>query len=109
MPRRKRNWLDPVFDFLFGELAPLARNIFHHTTTYTFIAACIFCARYVVAKLFEPADQVVFWLHVIDTYGTLLLLTGFLIWITMDIVFVLRKHLGKEGKDQQDEQKRDGR
>ena len=68
-----------------------------------------FARGYVVAKLFEPADQVVFWLHVIDTYGTLLLLTGFLIWITMDIVFVLRKHLGKEGKDEQDEQKRDGK
>jgi hypothetical protein len=105
LPRRKRNGLDPVFDFLFGELAPLARNISHHTTTYIFIAACIFCARYVVAKLFEPADKVATWLHVIDTYGTLLLLAGFLIWITIDIILVVREHLGNE--DEHNEQNQD--
>jgi hypothetical protein len=39
---RRRSLLDPTFELLFGELAPLARTIFHHTTTYIFIAACIF-------------------------------------------------------------------
>jgi hypothetical protein len=61
----------------------------------------------VVAKLFEPADQVAGWLHVIDTYGTLLLLAGFIIWITMDIILVVRRHFGNEGSE--DEQNRDGR
>ena len=88
MPRREKNWLDPVFGFLFGELAPLARNIFHHTATYIFIAACIFCAKYVVARLFEPTDKIVSYLHVIDSYGTLLLLAGFSIWITVDIILL---------------------
>jgi hypothetical protein len=106
LPSRNRNWLDPVFEFVFGELAPLARNIFHHTTTYIFIAACIFCARYVVARLFEPTDEVASHLHVIDTYGTLLLLSGFLIWITIDIILLVRRHLRNEhdaeGQEDQD-------
>jgi hypothetical protein len=110
LPRREKNWLDPVFEFLFGELAPLARNIFHHMTTYIFIAACIFCARYVVARLFEPTDEVASYLHVIDTYGTLLLLAGFLIWITIDIILLIRKHLGNQhDEDEQDEEDQDRR
>jgi hypothetical protein len=61
----------------------------------------------VVAKLFKATDQVATWLHVIDTYGTLLLLAGFLIWITMDLIFVIRKHLGKQhDADEQNEQDR---
>jgi hypothetical protein len=72
LPRRKKHRLDAIFEFLFGEIAPLARNIFHHTAAYIFIAACIFCAKYVVARLFEPTDKIVSYLHVIDSYGTLL-------------------------------------
>jgi transcription elongation factor Elf1 len=110
LPRRKKNSLDKIFEFLFGELAPLARNIFHHTTTYIFIAACIFCAKYVVARLFEPTDEVASYLHVIDTYGTLLLLTGFLIWITIDIILLIRKHLrGEHDAEEQDEEDQDRR
>jgi hypothetical protein len=53
------------------------------------------CRREVV----EPTDEVASYLHVIDTYGTLLLLAGFLIWITIDIVFLVRKHLGNEHEE----------
>jgi hypothetical protein len=102
----RENWLDPVFEFLFGELAPLARNIFHHTTTYIFIAACIFCAKYVVARLFEPTDKIVSYLRVIDSYGTLLLLAGFSIWITVDIILLIRKHLGDQHDDDEDQDRR---
>jgi hypothetical protein len=64
----------------------------------------------VVARLFEPTDEVASWLHVIDTYGTLLLLAGFLVWITIDIILVVRKHPGNEGdEDEQDEQNQDRR
>jgi hypothetical protein len=103
MPRR-RNWLDPIFEFLFGELAPLSRNIFHHTAAFIFIAACIFCAKFVVEKLFEATDQVAAYLHVIDTYGILLFLSGFLVWITIDIILLIRRHLRNEDDDEQEEE-----
>lgn len=106
MPRRKKHWLDAIFEFLFGEIAPLARNIFHHTSAYIFIAACIFCAKYVVARLFEPTDKIVSYLHVIDSYGTLLLLAGFSIWITVDIILVIRKHLGDQHDEDEDQDRR---
>ena len=106
MPRRKKHWLDTTFEFLFGEIAPLARNIFHHTTSYIFIAACIFCAKYVVARLFEPTDKIVSYLHVIDSYGTLLLLAGFSVWITVDIILLIRKHLGDQHDEDEDQDRR---
>jgi hypothetical protein len=56
-------------------------------------------------RLFEPTDKIVSYLHVIDSYGTLLLLAGFSIWITVDIILLIRRHLG----DQHDEDDQDHR
>jgi hypothetical protein len=66
LPEPRENWLDKLFELVFGELAPFARTVFHHTTTYIFIAVCIFCAKYVAGKLFAPTDEVADYLHVIE-------------------------------------------
>lgn len=103
MPRRRRNWLDPVFEFLFGELAALARLIFHHTTVFIFLAACIYLVRYVIGRLFEPTDEAAGYLHVVDTYGILLLLSGFGVWVSIDIIAAIVKHLRGEDNDGEEE------
>ena len=46
-------------------------------------------------------------LHVIDSYGTLLLLAGFSVWITVDIILLIRKHLGNQ-HDEDEQDKEDG-
>lgn len=105
MPERQQNWLDRLFGVIFGELAPFARTVFHDTTTYIFVAFCIFCARYAVARLFEPTDEIAGYLHVIDTYGTLLLLAGFVIWVTIDVILLVRRRIWHEGNG---DKKREG-
>lgn len=102
MPERLENWFERLFRFIFGELAPFARTVFHDTTTYIFVAFCIFCARYVVARLFEPTDEVAAYLHVIDTYGTLLLLAGFVIWVTIDVTLLVRRHIWHGDSDKKE-------
>jgi hypothetical protein len=58
----------------------------------------------VAGKLFAPTDEVADYLHVIDTYGTLLLLAGFVIWITLGIIFLILKRFRNEGDDDEREE-----
>lgn len=104
MPRRRRDWLYRSFRPLFGDLAPLARVIFYHTTTFILLAGCFYVVRYVVGKLFEATDEVAGFLHIIDTYGILLLLAGFVIWTFIDVVIAVRRHINGEDDDEEDDE-----
>jgi hypothetical protein len=78
-----------VFRIVFGDMEPYARAAFHHTTTFIFVAFCVFCARRAIPIFFEETDEVAGYLHVIDTYGTLLLFAGFVVFLSLEIIFLV--------------------
>jgi len=61
LPRRDKNWLDPVFGFLSVNLRRLRAIYFPYDHLYLYRRVYI-CAKYVVARLFEPTDKIVSYL-----------------------------------------------
>jgi len=83
--------MDALFHFVFGPYAPLARHVFHSTTTFLFILICIYLVKTATEFMFPPNQYVAIAIHVVDNYAGVLGLIGFIVWTTLDIIFLIRE------------------
>jgi hypothetical protein len=90
--------MDRAFSVVFGPYGPLARHVFHSTATFLFILFCFVLVKTATEHLFPPNEYVTIALHLVDNYAGSLGLIGYIVWTSMDIVFLLRERFGLGSK-----------
>jgi len=96
--KTKPTLMDITFSVVFGPYGPLARHVFHSTTTFLFILFCFFLVKTATENMFPPNEYVTIVLHFVDSYAGSLGLIGYIVWTSMDIAFLLRERFGPGGK-----------
>jgi len=78
---------------LLGEYYVLAEQLVRSTLLFILMLSCIFVVRLVLSLLFPASenDYMSNLLHLVDAYATVLGIVGYLIWITLDMVLLLRQ------------------
>jgi len=95
-----------IVERFFGDTYPLARHLVQLTAIFILLLVCIYIARTIVPILFPPGEYLTKLLHVVDTYAALLGIVGYVIWLTLDMIFLL---LARARKGVEEGAKRDAK
>ena len=85
---------------IFGDYLNFVVHIVRSTLVFIIVLGCIFIARLIVPKLFPPGDYTSKALHLVDSYATLLGTVGYVVWLSLDMFFLVRKRITKGSKRQ---------
>ncbi len=88
-----------VFKAIFGDYLDLVVHLLRATLVFIIVLGCIFVARLVVPRLFPPGDYISTVLHLVDSYAALLGTVGYVVWISLDMYFLLRERLVRKKSD----------
>jgi hypothetical protein len=94
-----------IFKTIFGSYLNLVVHILRATAVFIVVLGCIFVARKIVPMLFPPGDYISTVLHLVDSYAALLGTVGYVVWISLDMYFLLRERIltsghGEENSDE---------
>jgi len=92
-----------LFKALFGDYLDLVVHIVRSTLVFIIVLGCIFVARLIVPKLFPPGDYTSKALHLVDSYATLLGTVGYVVWISLDMLSLIRQRIKKKNEHQGDD------
>lgn len=88
---------------LLGDAYPFARHIFQMTFLFTIILGCIWIARSLVPLLFPPGQFLNDFLHLVDSFASILGIVGYVVWLGLDLFFLLKERftdfLRKDSKE----------
>jgi hypothetical protein len=87
-----------VFKAIFGDYLNFVVHVVRSTFVFIIILGCIFIARLVVPKLFPPGDYTSRALHLVDSYAALLGTVGYVVWLSLDMYFLIRERVLERGK-----------
>lgn len=79
-----------LFKAVFGTYAEFVAHIVRATLVFIIVLGCIYAARTVVPKLFPPGDYTSAALHLVDSYAALLGTVGYVVWMSLDLFFLLK-------------------
>jgi len=74
---------------LFGSTYPLAKHLAEITCLFLLLLFCLFVVRQAVPLVFPSSESLGQILHIVDSYGALLGIVGYAIWITLDMIAIL--------------------
>ncbi len=80
---------------IFGDYLGLVVHLVRSTLVFIIVLGCIFVARLIVPNLFPPGDYTSKALHLVDSYAALLGTVGYVVWLSLDMYFLLRERLLK--------------
>ena len=80
---------------IFGDYLHLVVHVVRSTLVFIIVLGCIFIARLIVPKLFPPGDYTSKALHLVDSYAALLGTVGYVVWISLDMYFLLKERVLK--------------
>ena len=89
------SWLDKAF----GDRLPLVIQFVQTTLMFLVLLMGIALVRVAISLLFAPGDFIGMLLRIVDGYATLLALVGYVIWISLDMWFLL-KQIRQRTKDE---------
>jgi hypothetical protein len=103
MPERssKPDTLDRILDRLFGGSRPFAEHIFQMTVIYLLLLLCLWITRRWASLLFPVSEQgmVATFAHFVDAYAAILATIGYVVWLSVDMVFLFIDRLKERKKD----------
>ncbi len=85
---------------IFGDYANFVVHIVRSTLVFIIVLGCIFIARLIVPKLFPPGDYTSKALHLVDSYAALLGTVGYVVWLSLDMYFLIRERVTKRNKQE---------
>lgn len=87
----RQHWLKKTARGLLGSSYPLAAHFVEITGLFIVLLGCIWVVRHLIPLLFPPGPFLADALHLGDTYAALLGIVGYVVWITLDMIFVLKQ------------------
>jgi hypothetical protein len=92
---------------ILGDYYDFVVHIVRSTLVFIIVLGCIFVARLIVPKLFPPGDYTSKALHLVDSYATLLGTVGYVVWLSLDMYFLIRERITRVNKqeDQGDDER----
>jgi hypothetical protein len=101
MPQRssKPDTLDRFLDRLFGGSRPFAEHIFHMTMIYLLLLLCLWITRRWASLLFPEQGMVATFAHLVDAYAAIFATVGYVVWLSVDMVFLFIDRLKQRKKD----------
>jgi hypothetical protein len=94
-----------VFKAVFGSYTEFVVHIIRATLVFIIVLGCIYVARSIVPKLFPPGDYTSAALHLVDSYAALMGTVGYVVWLSLDMFFLLRERIAKRDKVVNDHEK----
>lgn len=89
-----------VFKAIFGDYLNFVVHIVRSTLVFIIVLGCIFIARLIVPKLFPPGDYTSKALHLVDSYAALLGTVGYVVWLSLDMYFLIRERVTERNKQE---------
>ena len=84
---------DSLLGRLFGEYYVFVLHILRATAAFVIVLICTYVARTAVPMLFPPGEYLSAVLDLVDMYAALLGTVGYVVWITLDMYFMIRERL----------------
>jgi len=80
---------------ILGEAGYMLRHILRMTLVFVALLAAIYFLRTLAVLIFSPGEYLRKLLEVVDTYAVLVGTTGYVVWIGIDLVFLLKERGGR--------------
>ena len=85
-----------ILKAVFGSYLDFVVHIIRATLVFIIVLGCIYVARSIVPKLFPPGDYTSHALHLVDSYAALLGTIGYVVWLSLDMFFLLRQRIRRD-------------
>lgn len=76
---------------MFGEAGYLLRHFLRMTLVFVTLLAAIYFLRTSVVLIFSPGEYLRKLLELVDTYAVLVGTIGYVVWIGIDMIFLLKE------------------